>query len=380
MARILQELAGRLAEERTAERIAVAVARTGLQLPGDPSVTVGLADGPDGDLRILALATSDQEELDNWATIDRSAPVPLVDALVGGEPLYIESRVELLARYPALADEIERSDQRSWAVVPMVSAGGPAGAIGLAWPTERPVGETERLLLFTAAKLAGESLRRVLREEERRRLLLRVTDAADQERLAIAAGLHDDPVQRLAALSMRIGSLRAAGDPVDPGVLGDVEQGIQNVLATLRDLIFDLHPPDVSRLTLAQSVEDYATWLFADAIHTVVVDAVGDDLPGGYVRAAYRIIQEALNNVAKHAGASAVTVTLAVADGALVVLVDDDGRGMRDGQRQPERGHIGLQTVRERAESFGGSMATGASPAGGFRLRASLPIDRPAVG
>ena len=75
----------------------------------------------------------------------------------------------------------------------------------------------------------------------------------------------------------------------------------------------------------------------------------------------------------KHAAAGAAWVEVVTRDGELSIRVDDDGRGMDDGQIQRERGHIGLQTIRERAESLGGSMTTGASPAGGFRLDVSLP-------
>jgi signal transduction histidine kinase len=262
--------------------------------------------------------------------------------------------------------------------MPMVSAGGPAGVIGLAWSTQRAVDETERLLLFTAAKLGAESLRRCMREAERRRLLLRISDAADQERLSIAADLHDDPIQRLAALSMRLGSLRASGQPIDPDDLEPVELGMQEVLASLRDLIFDLHPPDVGRLTLAQSIEDYATWLLGDSIPVTIISRlgagrVGEEVPTGHLRTSYRIVQEALTNVWKHAGASVATVELVATDGRLTVRVDDDGRGMAEGQYQRERGHIGLQTIRERAESLGGSMRTGTSPSGGFRLEVVLP-------
>ncbi|HEX4930941.1 MAG TPA: ATP-binding protein, partial [Gaiellaceae bacterium] len=90
-----------------------------------------------------------------------------------------------------------------------------------------------------------------------------------------------------------------------------------------------------------------------------------------------RIVQEALSNVRKHAGASSVTVRLAADDGSLVLDVVDDGRGF-DPEATVRTGwpRLGLQTMRERAESVGGTFALDAAPGGGTRLRVRVPIEK----
>jgi signal transduction histidine kinase len=93
-------------------------------------------------------------------------------------------------------------------------------------------------------------------------------------------------------------------------------------------------------------------------------------LPAAVEVAAYRIVQEALTNVVRHAQASACTVRLAVDAGALLVDVDDDGRGL---PADPVAG-VGLSSMRERAAEMGGACLVDDAPGGGTRVRARLPV------
>ena len=104
----------------------------------------------------------------------------------------------------------------------------------------------------------------------------------------------------------------------------------------------------------------------------VELEAVGDldGLPAGVDLAAYRIVQEALTNVLKHAGPATARVHVRHAGGVLEVEVCDDGRGARD--PQPGHGQVGM---RERAALYGGAVEAGALPGGGYRVRARLAVD-----
>jgi signal transduction histidine kinase len=95
-------------------------------------------------------------------------------------------------------------------------------------------------------------------------------------------------------------------------------------------------------------------------------------LPAGVDLAGYRIVQEALTNVVRHAGATTATVRLDYRPGELGVQVDDDGRGNADGATA--NGGNGIAGMRERADALGGRLSAGAGPAGGFRVSATLPI------
>src|SRR5207302_6302155 len=100
----------------------------------------------------------------------------------------------------------------------------------------------------------------------------------------------------------------------------------------------------------------------------VEVEGAADGLPAGVDRAAYRIVQEALTNVTRHAGPARATVRISYGDGDLVVQIDDDGLGVSTNGAPP--GGNGIVGMRERAATFGGTVQVGPRPGGGFRVRA----------
>jgi signal transduction histidine kinase len=111
------------------------------------------------------------------------------------------------------------------------------------------------------------------------------------------------------------------------------------------------------------------------------IDGERRSLPASVDLTAYRIVQEAITNVIRHAGASRATVTLAYGEDELVVLIDDDGRG-GDGAAQRARDDAategtgsGIAGMRDRAVALGGSLRAGPRPEGGFRVVAHLPLE-----
>ena len=98
------------------------------------------------------------------------------------------------------------------------------------------------------------------------------------------------------------------------------------------------------------------------------------DLPTGVDLAAYRIIQESLTNVIRHARAATARIAIAYGLADVIIEIEDDGRGL-DEHESPGAGGNGLLGMRERAAALGGDLEAGPIPAGGFRVRARLPID-----
>ena len=96
-----------------------------------------------------------------------------------------------------------------------------------------------------------------------------------------------------------------------------------------------------------------------------------DDLPAALGLTAYRVVQEALTNVVKHAGPARATVTVRRADGALLIEVADDGRGAPVGVATGGHGHLGMG---ERVAVWGGEMSAGPGPDGGYRVTVRLPF------
>lgn len=350
------------------------VAHGARRLPGPPAITVGIAPRPDEVLRLVALDGFDASTLDKWGTIPTSMSTPLTDVLRTGEPMYFGSRDELLTQYPALAPDVERTDRQRWAAVPLVSPTGPSGVIGLGWSNHETFTEAEQLYLLALGRLGGEAIRRSARDIERRDLVVLLNEASDRERVELARDLHDHSVQRLAAVLIRLGSLQRRSDTASIGdALVDLERDVQIVVESLRDLIADLDPPDLSGLRLDQAVDEYAGWLLGERVRIVVVggrDVVLSDKTGA---TAFRIVQEALSNVAKHAAATSVRVEMACSDGWLQVAVSDDGVGMSDASRSGA-GHIGVRSMNERAESLGGLLTISDGP--GVTVTARLPFGR----
>jgi signal transduction histidine kinase len=199
--------------------------------------------------------------------------------------------------------------------------------------------------------------------------------AREEERRRLRRDLHDGLGPSLGAVVLRIDTARnlAASRPEDADrLLRQARDDVSAALADVRRLVHDLRPPALDDLGLAGAVRQQAERLLVPRV-AVTVDA-GElaDLPAAVEVAAYRIASEALANVAKHAAATRVRVSLACdGDGALVVDVADDGVGIDPAAPAG----VGLVSLRERAAELGGRCSVSCPPEGGTVVRAVLPAD-----
>jgi signal transduction histidine kinase len=212
------------------------------------------------------------------------------------------------------------------------------------------------------------------------------SDAQLDERRRLARDLHDSVVQQLFSMRMQAKALRsrlehADADPerVRSGA-EELAQLAESALADLRGLVFELRPLDLAERGLVDAVRAHAASL--EARTGLVVDV--QETPGLEVDAGidvqedlYRIVQEALHNVVKHAGATAVAIRFAAHGAAgLAVEVTDDGRGRAaaDGAGTAAGEKLGLVSMRERTQRWGGRLVAGPRPdGGGWRVRVTLP-------
>lgn len=375
----VRDVAIAVASFRTVPEIVGAIAHGLRQLPGSPAVTVGVALDDEGPLRLMAYDGFDPATIDKWATISRDVPVPLTEVLRTGEVMCWSSRAAFFEDYPDLRDDIEASEHHAWVALPMISEIGPSGCLGMAWDHEREFGDVEQFYFLTLGKLGGEALRRASREIDRRELVLLLADASDHERMEIARDLHDRSVQQLAAASIRIGSVKMDhfGDlaPEVREAITMVEADVQDVIRSLRNIIVNLHPPDMDHLDLGQAVSDFAEWLFESRSDVSVDDDVSLPMSEPIAELSYRIITEALSNAARHAAASAISVRIGQVDvSSMELVVEDDGVGYDQSQRG-ELGHLGLRMIAERVSSVGGSLDIESDD--GVRLTVRLPLTAP---
>jgi signal transduction histidine kinase len=201
-----------------------------------------------------------------------------------------------------------------------------------------------------------------------------------QERSRLARDLHDAVTQKLFSIRAhaRAAAVLAARDPVDAArvraeieVVGELGAEAH---AELRAVIDGLAPPDLEAAGLAESLRRYA--VLAGRAHGVPVAVTACCLPalGPQAEAAlYRVAQEALHNALRHAGASAIKVTLGRTGRQVVLQVSDDGHGFAARPARPPSGGLGLDSMRERAEAAGGKL-TIRSGAKGTVVRMTVPF------
>jgi signal transduction histidine kinase len=365
----IEHVSAAIGTASTFQGVLAAVASGAKWLPGRPVVTAGVADDSTGDLRLVAVDPIEARTYQRWARIPRSESTPLIDALKRHEPIYLESPADFLAHYPHLSDDLEHSTRKRWATIPVEAPNAPAtGVIGLSWREPGDFPAAERLYLLTLARIGGEAVRRTARTIERRQLVLRLAESSERERIEIARDLHDHAIQRLAAVLIRIGVLaRHDSSPVMARGLVELERETRRVMESLRDVIYNLHPPDSTHLTLSAAILDFAAWRFGNRLELTIT---GDDrvVPPEQTGTVLAIVREALANVVQHAQASATEVRFASAAGEAVVIVHDNGVGIPDDMESID-GHIGILAMRERAESAGGTLRMYSDHGGVVELR-----------
>ena len=232
---------------------------------------------------------------------------------------------------------------------------------------------------ITAQKQAEDRLRASLEDVRRmvaqRRELARLLETAqDEERRRIAADIHDDPIQVMSAVDLRLQLLLDRPERVDAHELGELAEELRSAIDRLRNLLFELRPVTLDLEGLAPAIGMYLGHAAKETGWTWEVIDELDEEPLDETRVSvYRIAQEAVRNARKHANASHVEVRLLSADGGLLLRVVDDGVGF-DPFETPVPGHIGLATITERAELAGGWCRIRSRPSEGSVLECWMPL------
>lgn len=360
----------RVAVESVAEALDVALVRILELAPGGDSLSPRAAIGWSGDAR--------------YETIP-------VDSLVGRA---------LSTRGPVHITDLSGASETG---EPALKEGAVSGAICLLGAPERPLGllsvfstvprrfsDDEMLFLQAMANVVGDAYERdrVAKElaarvaelsdseERRRRLLEELAHAEEAERARVASDIHDDSAQVMTALILRLGLLqRRVSDPVISAELADVTAIASDSVRRLRHLLFELSPPALDgEEGVGGALREYLEQLGQRSGVAFALEAelsVQPDSAAGAV--IYRIAQEALANVRKHARASRATVRLVETESGIVTTVTDDGDGFDLDELVEAPGHVGLSSMRHRAETAGGWLRIGSTLGKGTTVEYYVP-------
>ena len=215
-------------------------------------------------------------------------------------------------------------------------------------------------------------------------VLRKTISAQEDERHALARELHDETAQTVAALSIALDRARNdALDGDDHGLkrIGEAKAIATRLLDEIRRLIMGLRPSVLDDLGLGPAIDWYAETVMAERQRPtiVTVDVPGERLPAHLEVALFRITQEALNNVAKHADAATASVSIHH-DADVVLIIEDDGAGFDvEAAAHADRASegVGLAGMQERVALLGGTMTITSAVGDGTRLSVRVPLAEP---
>ncbi|HEY6423920.1 MAG TPA: GAF domain-containing sensor histidine kinase [Pseudonocardiaceae bacterium] len=375
--RVIEILSAGLDLDRVVQRVADLITET----TSTDVCFVHLLDVPRGRLQLRG-ATPPFDRL------ARQIELPVGEGVSGwvaahGEPVVITDNKRADPRYRYIP-ELRGEEFISMASVPMVTRPGDlVGVLNVHTRDRREFTEADVELLGSVAGLMAGAIenaslhsRIAEREEAMERFAEQIVLLQETERRRLAGEIHDGISQRIVSLSFH---LSAAADAVaaDPAGAADQIAHAQELAAAAleetRHAIAGLRPPVLDDLGLAASLESLAR---STPLANVKVDTVSTNLPEHVETAVYRIAQEALQNVAKHASAVHVQLRLSVTAGTVLLEVSDDGTGFDPAVTAKRSGPVGygLPGMQQRAELLGGQLTADSTPGRGTVVRLRVPL------
>ncbi|HEX6340180.1 histidine kinase [Umezawaea sp.] len=250
------------------------------------------------------------------------------------------------------------------------------------WPVGEAVAQARDVLQIAwlvAAGAAGEALRQAERraDEAERTREETARRRADEERLHIARELHDSLTHQISVIKVQsevaVHLALKRGEEVPESLLAIREAG-REAARELRATLEALRDDDRSPPLGLDDVPDLVRRARANGLDArLAVEGDRDAVPAAVDRTAYRIVQESLTNVARHAGAATASVRIDHRPDVLAIRVDDDGAAAPDSAPAPG---VGLLGMRERVTALGGRLSAEPRAGGGFTVHAELPVDR----
>jgi len=273
--------------------------------------------------------------------------------------------------------------------IPLISpADRLVGVVNLHTEQHRAFGQRDIDLLSHVASLLAAAIEHAslfreleVKEEALQRMVKRTVAAQEEERRRVATEIHDGVTQQLISIWYRVQACERLLERDLPAARGELEVAkslIGEALNEARSAIYDLRPATLDDLGLVPAIEALTRRTFGPEVEVNVATDIPPHLPTHLETALYRICQELLNNVRKHAGAARVEVNLESETDQLRMIVIDDGRGFDVGAYQSLRPEtsFGLAGVTERVEMVGGRLDISSEIGRGTRAEIRIPLER----
>jgi signal transduction histidine kinase len=262
--------------------------------------------------------------------------------------------------------------------VPLIARGRSIGIVAVHDKLGREArfsdGDLRLAEIFAArAAVAVDLSERVARDTVRR-----VIDAQELERRRLARELHDETGQALTSILLGLKAIRASStDEEGERAEAELRELVVQALQDVRSLAVELRPTALDDFGLVPALERLVeTFAERSGIAAAVRANLGEDrLPAETETALYRLVQEALTNVVKHAAAATVNIVLTRRGGGVSAVIEDDGRGFSEDEVRSDA--LGLVGMRERIALLGGTLEVESAPSKGAALLAYLPIATP---
>jgi signal transduction histidine kinase len=350
------------------------------------------------DLPLCALVLSDDEGPEVYAFRDSQGKGKSVSrSIIRGDTDETLRQAFVANRRPAKISDLEGFElevlfpgapaAEDGYVLPLFEQNVYLGAIVIAGKSGIHLSIDEEDLLATianqvAAAVARARLHENLREDEviHRRLLHQTITAQESERRRLAAEIHDSVVQSLVGISYRLQALEKKLGPEDDGELhADVkvlEEQLNTNIKELRDLLLGLRPPMLDDMGLYKAIEMHLkNFAIKNSIqYSLQLPESQPILTRDAQINLFRIVQEALNNIEKHAVASHVTIEIETTPQKLYMSVRDDGKGFSTNKARGKPRNLGIASMRERTELLGGHLKMKSEAGRGTVLTLDVPL------
>ena len=357
-----------VAGERSVEAVLHRLVAAARDLAGARYAALGIADA-DGDGFSVFITAGMSDEL-----IDSIGPLPRTHGLLGSllvDPVPFRSDdVGADPRFTWWPDAHPR--MKSFLGVPLVSKDDIVGALYLADKLGAgSFDEADERLIGLLAAHAAVAIEHARLVEASRELSI------VEERARLARELHDASVQTLFSLSLtaEVAASLVVDDPEAAGVeIGRIQELAQTAVAELRSLVFELRPPALDDEGLVATIRKHLE--VVGRIHSLSVNLVASSevrLESAVEAGLFRIVQEALSNVARHASATRVEVTIEAGGDKVDATVADDGVGFDPQARAIRARRLGLTSMRERAQALGGTLEIASTIDRGTKVSVTVP-------